>query len=426
MCQCFAAGYREEEWLREGAYLEYLELKQTLRTKVLERLGYVHEITDEQVTEAIDEEILNDAEIAMCPVSLRRRLRKELFDSLRRLDILQIFVEDASITEIMINGPEHVFVERKGMIEELDIRFDSEEKLQAVIQQIVAGCNRTVNAANPIVDARLPDGSRVNIVMNTVALNGPIITIRRFPAHPITMSRLIEYQAITDEAALLLQKLVKAGYNIMVSGGTGSGKTTFLNALSEFIPQWERVITIEDSAELQLVGLPNLVRMETRSSTAEGCPEITIRDLIRTSLRMRPDRIIVGEVRGAEAFDMMQCLNTGHDGSMSTAHANSGKDLLARLENMILMGMELPLTAIKQQIAAGVDIIVHLSRLRDGSRRVVEISEVGEFVQGEILLHPLYVFEEGREEGKEGRTYGKLVQKGEIRRKQKLEAAGLS
>lgn len=317
MCQCFAAGYREEEWLREGAYLEYLELKQTLRTKVLERLGYVHEITDEQVTEAIDEEILNDAEIAMCPVSLRRRLRKELFDSLRRLDILQIFVEDASITEIMINGPEHVFVERKGMIEELDIRFDSEEKLQAVIQQIVAGCNRTVNAANPIVDARLPDGSRVNIVMNTVALNGPIITIRRFPAHPITMSRLIEYQAITDEAALLLQKLVKAGYNIMVSGGTGSGKTTFLNALSEFIPQWERVITIEDSAELQLVGLPNLVRMETRSSTAEGCPEITIRDLIRTSLRMRPDRIIVGEVRGAEAFDMMQCLNTGHLGFLT-------------------------------------------------------------------------------------------------------------
>lgn len=271
--------------------MEYIELKQKLRTKVLERLGYVHEITDEQVKEAIDEEILNDEEVVLCPVSLRRRLRKELFDSLRRLDILQIFVEDASITEIMINGPEHVFVERKGMIEELDIRFDSEEKLQAVIQQIVAGCNRTVNAANPIVDARLPDGSRVNIVMNTVALNGPIITIRRFPAHPITMRRLIEYQAITDEAALLLQKLVKAGYNIMVSGGTGSGKTTFLNALSEFIPPWERIITIEDSAELQLVGLPNLVQMETRSSTAEGCPEITIRDLIRTSLRMRPEPI---------------------------------------------------------------------------------------------------------------------------------------
>lgn len=405
--------------------MDYKELKHKLKAEVQGHLGYVRDVTDEEVMEAIDEEILNAGEVSVCTVAVRRRLRKELFDSLRRLDILQIFVEDPAVTEIMINGPGHVFVEKEGKVRELDICFDSEEMLQAVIQQIVAGCNRTVNASNPIVDARLKDGSRVNIVMNTVALNGPIVTIRRFPERPLNMNRLMECGAVTREAAELLEKLVKAGYNIMVSGGTGSGKTTFLNALSEFIPSYERVITIEDSAELQLLGIPNLVRMETRNATAEGCTEITIRDLIRTSLRMRPDRIIVGEVRGAEAFDMIQCLNTGHDGSMSTAHANSGRDLLARLENMILMGMELPLSAIRGQIAAGVDIIVHLSRFRDGSRRLVEISEICGMQGGEIVMHPIYTYETVWD-GEDGViAHGKLVQKGEITCRQKLEAAGL-
>jgi pilus assembly protein CpaF len=276
----------------------------------------------------------------------------------------------------MINGTEHIFVEQGGELRELDVGFESVERLQDVIQQIVAGCNRVVNEASPIVDARLPDGSRVNIVMNPIALNGPIVTIRRFPAKPITMEQLITNQSISLEAAEFLGKLVRAGYNIFVSGGTGSGKTTFLNVLSDFIPSEERVITIEDSAELQLQGLPNLVRLETRNSNVEGCREITIRELIKCSLRMRPTRIIVGEVRGPEAIDMMQCLNTGHDGSMSTGHANSAPDMLSRLENMVLMGMDIPLQAIRQQIASGIDIIVHLGRLRDKSRRVLEITEV--------------------------------------------------
>ena len=294
-----------------------------------------------------------------------------------------------------------------------------------MIQQIVAGCNRVVNEASPIVDARLENGSRVNIVMNPVALNGPIVTIRRFPDKPITMEYLIENQSVSKEAADFLKKLVRAKYNIFISGGTGSGKTTFLNALSAFIPSDERVITIEDSAELQLQKLPNLVRLETRNSNVEGCLEITIRDLIRSSLRMRPDRIIVGEVRGAEAIDMMQCLNTGHDGSMSTGHANSGADMVARLENMILMGMDIPLAAIKKQIASGLDIIVHLGRLRDKSRRVLEITEIAGFEGGEIRLNPLFRFEETGEDEK-GSVAGCLHRKGALLHEDKLKAAGLS
>jgi len=333
-------------------------------------------------------------------------------------------VEDSSVTEIMINGMEHIFIERKGRLQELDMGFDSPEKLQDVIQQIVAGCNRVVNEASPIVDARLANGARVNIVMNPIALNGPIVTIRRFPDKPITMERLISYDSISPEAAEFLQNLVRAKYNIFISGGTGSGKTTFLNVLSDAIPSEERVITIEDSAELQLQGLPNLVRLETRNSNVEGCNEISMRDLIRSSLRMRPDRIIVGEVRGAEAIDMMQCLNTGHDGSMSTGHANSAGDMLSRLENMILMGMELPLLAIKQQIASGIDIIVHLGRLRDKSRRVLEISEVMECDGGEIKMNLLYGFEETGQDG-EGKVIGKLEKKGVLLHEHKLKAAGL-
>ncbi|MGN0401604.1 MAG: CpaF family protein [Acetatifactor sp.] len=405
--------------------MEYGELKKQLRLQVQERMDYLKDMTDGEVEDVIDEVIMQQGNLSVWSVELRRKLKKELFDSLRRLDILQIFVEDSSVTEIMINGTEHIFVERDGRLQELDVGFDSVEKLQDVIQQIVAGCNRVVNESSPIVDARLPDGSRVNIVMNPVALNGPIVTIRRFPENPITMDLLVRSHSISMEAAEFLKKLVKAGYNIFISGGTGSGKTTFLNALSQFIPPDERVITIEDSAELQLLGLRNLVRLETRNSNVEGCKEITIRDLIRSALRMRPTRIIVGEVRGVEAIDMLQCMNTGHDGSMSTGHANSGRDMLARLENMVLMGMELPLTAVRQQIASGIDVIVHLGRIRDKTRKVMEISEVTGCENGEIKLNLLYVFEETGED-REGHVIGSLKEKGCLLRQSKLKAAGLS
>lgn len=405
--------------------MEYTEIKKELRQKIREQMDYGKDYTDEEVADTIDEVLLEQEQLSFYPVEMRRRLKKELFDSLRRLDILQIFVEDKSVTEIMINGLEHIFIEQEGRLKELDVGFESEEKLQDVIQQIVAGCNRVVNEASPIVDARLPDGARVNIVMHPIALNGPIVTIRRFPDKPITMEQLIQNQSISLEVAEFLKKLVKARYNIFISGGTGSGKTTFLNVLSEAIPSEERVITVEDSAELQLQGLPNLVRLETRNSNVEGCREITMRELIKSSLRMRPDRIIVGEVRGAEAIDMMQCLNTGHDGSMSTGHANSGADMLARLENMILMGMDIPLAAIKQQIASGLDIIIHLGRLRDKSRRVLEVTEVMGCENGEIKLNPLYEFEEAGQDGK-GNIIGRLQKKGVLLHENKLKAAGLS
>lgn len=404
--------------------MQYTELKRTLRTRVQERMEYAKDISDEEVENAIDEVLVGEEFLKTYPVNVRKRLRKELFDSLRRLDILQIFVEDNSVTEIMINGKDNIFVERDGKLSQLDIRFESMERLQDVIQQIVAGCNRVVNEASPIVDARLPDGARVNIVMNPVALDGPVVTIRRFPEKPITMAKLLELESISCEAAEFLERLVKAGYNIFISGGTGSGKTTFLNVLSQFIPAEERVITIEDSAELQLLGLPNLVRLETRNSNVEGCREVNIRELIRSSLRMRPDRIIVGEVRGAEAADMLQCMNTGHDGSMSTGHANSGKDMLSRLENMVLMGMELPLAAIRQQISSGIDIIVHLGRLRDRSRRVLEITEIAGCEENEIRLNPLFVFEEAGEDSG-GRVIGRLQKKGTLLRENKLRAAGM-
>lgn len=401
--------------------MDYLEQRRKLRQMVQERLDYGRDYTDEEVEDTIDEVLMEQENLELCSVELRRRLRKELFDSLRRLDILQIFVDDSSVTEIMINGLDHIFVERDGQLQELDRAFDSMEKLQDVIQQIVAGCNRVVNEASPIVDARLSNGARVNIVMSPIALNGPIITIRRFPDKPITMQKLIAMETISPEAADFLKTLVKAGYNIFVSGGTGSGKTTFLNVLSGFIPPEQRIITIEDSAELQLQGIPNLVRLETRNGNAEGCREIGIRELIRSSLRMRPDRIIVGEVRGAEAIGM----NTGHDGSMSTGHANSAADMLSRLENMVLMGMDLPLPAIRNQIASGVDIIVHLGRIRDKSRKVLEITEVVGCENGEIRLNPLYCFEE-LGESSEGNVVGKLQKKGGLLHEGKLKAAGLS
>ncbi len=397
--------------------------KEELKSRVRDLMGFGREYTDEEVSDFIDDCIMESESLRLLPIGEKRRLGKEVFDSLRRLDILQSFIDNKDVTEIMINGHSNVFVEKAGALGKLNEGFDSEEKLMDVIQQIVAGCNRTVNEASPIVDARLSDGSRVNIVLPPVALSGPTVTIRRFPEKPVTMDGLLIYGSITQEAADFLKLLVIAGYNIFISGGTGSGKTTFLNVLSGFIPGDERVITIEDSAELQLQGIDNLVRLETRNGSP-GVEEISIRALIRSSLRMRPDRIVVGEVRGGEALDMLQCLNTGHDGSMSTGHANSSKDMLSRLENMVLMAAELPLPAIRQQIASGLDIIVHLGRLRDKSRKVLEISEVCGYENGEILIRGLYRFsEEGFENGK---VIGSLKKTGELTCREKLERAGLS
>jgi pilus assembly protein CpaF len=404
--------------------MEYTELKAALRRQVQEKMDYGRDYTDDEVMETIDDILINHPDICFCTVEIRKRLKKEIFDSLRRLDILQKYVDDTAVTEIMINGPDSIFIEKNGRLEELDTGFDSPEKLQDVIQQIVAGCNRVVNEASPIVDARLANGSRVNIVMQPIALNGPIITIRRFPDRPITIEMLIKMKSITEQAADFLKKLVCAKYNIFISGGTGSGKTTFLNVLSDFIPYDERVITIEDSAELKIQGINNLVRLETRNSNVEGCNEISIRDLIRSSLRMRPDRIIVGEVRGAEALDMLQAMNTGHDGSLSTGHANSAIDMLSRLENMVLMGMDMPLTAIRQQIASGIDIIVHLGRLRDKSRKVLEITEIAGYENGAIRLNTLYRFEEEGEDEYE-KIVGTLKEQNTLIHKDKLKAAGL-
>lgn len=398
--------------------------RRILREKLLENIDYSRESSDEEIQDLIDEMLIRENREQPISLQERMRLRKELFHAVRKLDVLQELVDDPRITEIMINGPEHIFIEQKGRLRESELHFESEEKLQNVIQQIVSDCNRTVNEASPIVDARLRNGARVNVVLNPVALNGPIVTIRRFPDKPITMEDLVSFGSVTEEVCAWLDRLVQAKYNIFISGGTGSGKTTFLNALSNYIPQEERIITIEDSAELQLLNMRNIVRMETRNANVEGCREISIRDLIKTSLRMRPDRIIVGEVRGGEAFDMMQCLNTGHDGSMSTGHANSARDMLSRLENMILMGMEIPLEAIRQQIASGIDIIVHLGRLRDKSRKVLEIVEVTGYEGTEIKLSPLYRFEEEGETA-DGKILGVLKKKGELGYVEKLQSAGL-
>ncbi len=401
------------------------ETKNKLKAMILERIDFSRELPDEEIKDMIDELVIGESKRRPIDLEERRHLRQELFYSIRKLDILQELVDDTSVTEIMINGPEDIFIERRGRVCRYEMKFESVGKLEDVIQQMVAGCNRTVNEASPIVDARLQNGSRVNVVLSPVALNGPIVTIRKFPDNPIMMKDLLAFGTLTEEAAGFLAKLVEAKYNIFISGGTGSGKTTFLNALSYYIPQEERIITIEDNAELQIKNIPNIVKMETRNANVEGCKEITIRDLIKTSLRMRPDRIIVGEVRGGEAIDMMQCLNTGHDGSMSTGHANSSADMLNRLETMVLMGMDLPVSAIRQQIASGIDIIVHLGRLRDKSRRVLEIVEVIGYENDGIRLSVLYSFEEEGEE-KDGRILGRLKRKEELTHVKKLKMAGIS
>jgi len=400
------------------------ELAAVVRKKVLDALEYEGDITDEKMEEMVSKILSEEVKSKFLPYYRRIFLGKEIFNSLRKLDILQNLIENPSITEIMVNGTESIFVEEDGQIYKWNQHFESEEKLKNIIQTIVAKCNRVVNDMSPIVDARLENGSRVNVVLNPVALNGPILTIRRFPKNPFSMEKLISLGAITADATALLQKLVASGYNILVSGGTGSGKTTFLNALSGYIPKDERIITIEDSAELQLLGIENLVRMETKNANTENGKAISIRDLIKTSLRMRPDRIVVGEVRGMEAMDMVcSAMNCGHDGSMSTIHANNARDTLLRLETMILMAAQLPILAIRQQISSGVDIIVHLGRLRDKSRKVLEIVEVEGILQGEFIINPIYQFIEANSGGGEVVT-GRLEKVGEIKHVEKLQAAG--
>lgn len=393
-----------------------------IREKVLARLDLSREISDEELEAIITEERMAFARDGMFSIRDRVRLEQQVFNSLRKLDAIQELVDDPEVSEIMVNGPKKIFYEKKGRIYRWDGQFTSEERLVDILQQIVARHNRVINLSAPIVDSRLADGSRVNMVLAPISIDGSALTIRKFPEHPLTMQQLIAMGAICEEAADLLQTLVKARYSMIISGGTGSGKTTFLNALSQYIPSDERIITIEDSAELQIQGVDNLVRLETRNSNTEGVAAITIHDLIRTALRMRPDRIIVGECRGAEAFDMLQAFNTGHDGSLSTGHANSSRDILSRLEMMVLMGMDLPLNAIRRQIVSGVDIIIHLGRLRDKSRRVLEIAEVDGLKDGEIQLNPLYRFEEAGVS--EGKIIGNLQKKNALRGTQKLLAAG--
>ncbi len=401
---------------------DFAQLKQELKHEIMQGFSYQHQMSDEEVAQIIDDTIQKRAQFQPLVLGERLKLQKELFDSFRRLDILQELVDDPAITEIMVNGPWEVFVETKGKIGRWEKSFESKTQLLDLIQQIVGRVNRIVNTSTPIVSARLPDGSRVHVVLEPVALNGPILTIRKFP-ESMTMERLLDYGSISEEAAELLKMLTAARFNIFVSGGTGAGKTSILNALSEFIPRDERVITIEDSAELNLSHIENLVRMETREANAEGEGAIGIGDLIRESLRMRPDRIVVGEVRGKEALDMLQALNTGH-GGFSTGHGNSVKDMISRLETMVLMAADLPLPAIRSQIVSAVDIMIHVARMRDKSRRVVAIEEVDRIENGEIVLNPLFTFEETGEQKGSGNVEGRLQKTGTLKHKEKLRLAG--
>ena len=392
------------------------ELFQELRALLMERLDLARELSDEEILEEIDDLILGRMREYCLSLKEKVQLRQELFHSVRKLDVLQELIEDETVTEIMVNGPDAIFVERAGKLTKWDKTFTSGEKLEDVIQQIVGKCNRVVNESMPIVDARLDNGARVNAVIRPVALNGPILTIRRFPDTPITMEKLIALGSLPSECAEFLAALVRARYSMVIGGGTGSGKTTFLGALSNYIPPDERLITIEDNAELKIQEIANLVRLEAKMANMEGAASITIRDLIKTALRMRPDRIIVGEVRGGEAVDMLQALNTGHDGSLSTAHANSASDMLSRLETMTLMGVDLPLEAIRRQIASGVDILNHLGRMRDKSRKVLEITEICGFENHEIKTRTLYRWQEGKG----------LVQTAELLNREKLVRAGVT
>ena len=406
----------------------YFEQEQQL---VAEIKKYVTEnlplnrMEDAELEEKIEEVVAQKLQVMYCSIDQRVSIVQQVYSSIRGFGLLDTIISDDTITEVMINGPENVFIEQNGRLFKLDKQFESQRRLEDIIQRIVGLAGREVNQANPICDTRLPDGSRVNVVLPPIALCGPTITIRKFSKTPMTIEKLIQYGSITQEIADKLQLLVKAKYNIFISGGTGSGKTTFLNALSNYIPKDERVITIEDSAELQITGVENLVSLETRNANTSGAGQITIRDLIKSSLRMRPERIVVGEVRGGEALDMLQAMNTGHDGSLSTGHANSTEDMLSRLETMVLQGAAgLPLEAIRQQIASAVDIIIHLSRLRDKSRKTMEITEVVGYEDGKIILNPLYVFEEDENSTLE-KVSGSLNRtKNEMKNTYKLQLAG--
>ena len=387
-----------------------------LRSKLMEILEQRGDADDDEIRSMIDDLVLGDTAQPKLSVSQRLLIGRELFYSVRRLDILQDLIDDKSVTEIMVNGPDSIYVEQNGHIRKWERAFTSREKLEDVIQQIVGKCNRVVNEQNPIVDARLEDGSRVNAVIAPIALDGPILTIRQFPEEPITMERLIRAGSITEEAAETLETLVRAGYSMIIGGGTSAGKTTFLNALSNAIPPEERIITIEDNAELQIQGIGNLVRLEAKAANVEGGRSITIRDLIKSALRMRPDRIIVGEVRSGEAVDMLQAFNTGHDGSLCTIHANSCGDMLSRLETMVLMAFPLPLPAIRGQIASGADILVHLGRLKDRSRRVLEIAEVDGMEGSEVKTHSLFRWRDDAQV---------LERTGRLERRLKLERRGI-
>lgn len=413
---------------------QFQNLKQQLQETVRQRMDMSSELSDAQIGEIIDSVIMEKSREVYMSAVTKLTLRQELFNAIRRLDLLQELIDDKTVTEIMVNGADAIFYERDGRIYTWDRHFESREKLEDVIQQIVSRSNRQVNESIPIVDARLKDGSRVNVVLDPVALNGPILTIRKFPEEAITMEDLIRWESISQEAAEYLKVLVKAGYNIFISGATSTGKTTFLNVLADYIPKTERVITIEDSAELQIHGIENLVRMEVRQADGDGVSNVTLRDLIRTSLRMRPDRIIVGEVRGEEALDMIQSMNTGHDGSLSTGHAHSPQDMLSRLETMALFASDIPIQAIRKQIASSIDIIVQLERLRDRSRRVTAIAEVLDCTEDAYILNPIFEFHEQDNLVMENSSYGDIPERvvGQLERtgyhlmhRRKLHAAAL-
>lgn len=397
-----------------------------IQDDILQKIDINSSISDQQILSMIEEGVLQLAHTFYMSMDDKKEVIQRTFYAIRRLDVLQEILENEEITEIMVNGPDRIFIERQGKIEPYPKTFLSQEKLEDVIQQIVGKVNRTVNESSPIVDVRLQDGSRVNVVLPPVAINGPIVTIRKFPAKPITMEFLIAIQSITAQAAEFLKLLVQAKYNIFISGGTGSGKTTFLNALSAYIPVEERIITIEDSAELQIQNIANLVRLEVRNANLEGKNEVTIRDLIRSALRMRPDRIILGEVRDAAAYDLLSAMNTGHDGSLSTGHANSPKDMLSRLEALVLTAVDIPLLAVRSQIASAIDIVVQLGRLRDRSRKILEIDEIIGMDGTEIRLQPLYCFKEQGEDEK-GNVIGALAAtENTLFHRQKLKAAGVA
>lgn len=402
-----------DRWMDEKSYLQQ---------QLIEQLDYSQHLTDEEIEKIIEQVVIDRGKEIFLSVKEKQQLRVELFNSFRGLDVLSSLLEDENISEIMVNGSNHIFVEKKGEIKEIEEHFSDEDRLHNVIQQIVGSCNRMVNETVPIVDARLEDGSRVNVVLPPISLDGITMTIRKFPKEFFTMQKLIEIGSITEEVADFLELLVRAKYNLFISGGTGSGKTTMLNVLSNFIPPTERIITIEDSAELQLHGIPNLVRLETRNANVEGENAISMSQLIKTALRMRPDRIIIGEVRDAAAMDMTNSMLTGHDGSISTGHGNSAKEMLLRLETMILMGYDMPVLAIRQQLAAAIDVIIHVGRLRDNSRHVLEICEVDGVEQGEIVTHSLYQFREYSE--KDGKIIGEFEKCGELKGIGKLLQSG--